>query len=188
MNSTDLNLTHHFLIAMPSMDDPFFSGSVTYILQHDEDGAMGLIINRSIDLRLSDVFDAAEIPSFAQQHAAMSVWQGGPVSTEQGFILHPPTGQHWQGTVCNDHLCMTTSRDILESIATGTGPEDFLFCLGYSGWSKGQLEEELKTNAWLTVAAQTDIVFGHSDKSKYQQALASLGIDLSSLAGSGGHA
>jgi len=188
MKNDLINLDHHFLIAMPEMADPIFAGTVTYILQHDEEGTMGVIVNRPIDLTLGEVFSSARVLNFSDTVAKKSVYHGGPVSSEQGFILHRPTEHVWDGSLSNDHLCLTTSRDILDAIALGEGPDDFLFCLGYSGWSKGQLEHELKQNAWLTVKADSNIVFGIDEDRKYQQALSVLGIDLSSLSGHGGHA
>jgi putative transcriptional regulator len=181
-----LDLTHQFLIAMPEMGDPIFAGTVTYILQHDDQGALGLIINRPLNLNMGEVFESAGIESFSASVAELPVYHGGPVSSEQGFILHLPTERTWQGSLSNDQLVMTTSRDLFDAIAEGEGPKQFLFCLGYSGWSAGQLENELKENAWLTVAADNEIIFGENETEKYQQALNHLGIDLSMLSGHGG--
>lgn len=181
-----LNLTHQFLIAMPEMGDPIFAGTVTYILQHDEQGALGLIINRPLNLSLGEVFESAGIESYQPEVADVPVYHGGPVSSEQGFILHPHTERSWQGSLSNEHLVMTTSRDLFDAIAEGDGPSQFLFCLGYSGWSAGQLENELKENAWLTVDADHGIIFGEDESEKYQQALNHLGVDLSMLSGHGG--
>ena len=183
-----MNLNHHFLIAMPEMTDPIFAGTVTYILQHDQEGTYGLIVNRPINLALGEVFKSVPLTQYDSHQAQKSVYHGGPVSAEQGFILHRPTERHWQGTIFNDQLCISTSQDILKAIAIGEGPADYLFCLGYSGWSAGQLEAELKQNAWLTVEADSDIIFSGNNESKYQSALALLGINLSSLSGHGGHA
>lgn len=181
-----LNLDHQFLIAMPDMGDPIFASTVTYLLQHDEQGALGVIVNRPINLSLLDVLDSADIPFTNEQLATHSVYHGGPVSSEQGFILHRPTERVWQSTLANEHLCLTTSKDLLDAIALGDGPDEFLFCLGYSGWSPGQLEGELKQNVWLTVAADSDIIFSDDEDAKYQRALSQLGVDLTTLSGHGG--
>ncbi|MDX1341055.1 MAG: YqgE/AlgH family protein [Reinekea sp.] len=179
-------LDHHFLIAMPEMADPIFAGTVTYILQHDEEGAFGLIVNRPINLDLESVFHSVDIKNFNKKSGQKPVYHGGPVSSEQGFILHRPTERVWDSTLSNNQLCVTTSQDILQAIAYGEGPEKFLFCLGYSGWSGGQLEQELKQNAWLTVAADSDIIFTDNETEKYRQALTLLGVDISALSGHGG--
>ena len=181
-----MNLSHHFLIAMPEMADPIFAGTVTYILQHDSEGAMGVIVNRPINIDLGDVFQSADIQGYRDAVASVPVYHGGPVSSEQGFILHRPTQAVWQGSISNNSLCITTSKDILEAIAHQNEPHDFLFCLGYSGWSAGQLEEELKQNAWLTVEADSDIIFSNSEEEKYTRALSSLGIDPAMLSNHGG--
>lgn len=181
-----LNLTHHFLIAMPEMGDPVFAGTVTYILQHDDQGALGLIVNRPLNLTLGEVFESAGLTESDPRLQDVPVYHGGPVSSEQGFILHTPMEQHWNGTLSNDSLSMTTSKDLFDAMAAGEGPGQFLFCLGYSGWTAGQLENELKENAWLTVAADNDIIFGDNESQKYQQALSHLGVDLSMLSGHGG--
>lgn len=181
-----LDLSHHFLIAMPEMGDPIFAGTLTYILQHDEQGALGLIVNRPINLVLGDVFESAEFGECSERMINKPVYHGGPVAAEQGFILHPPTEQVWNSSLHNDALFMTTSRDILEAIAHDEGPSRFLFCLGYSGWSPGQLENELKENAWLTVEASDQIIFQDDEDAKYQHALSDLGVDLATLSGHGG--
>jgi putative transcriptional regulator len=181
-----MDLSHHFLIAMPEMADPMFAGSVTYILQHDSEGAMGLIINRPLSLNLGDVFKSADVKETNGIADLKPTYHGGPVSSEQGFILHRRNERQWEGTIDNDHLCITTSRDLLQAIAIDEGPTDYIFCLGYSGWSAGQLEEELKQNSWLTVEANSDIVFGDDEEGKYQKALSQLGVDLSNLSGHGG--
>lgn len=181
-----INLSHQFLIAMPEMADSVFSGTVTYILQHDAEGAMGVIINSPLALTLSEVCQSADIKNVQLKAGAAPVYQGGPVSSEQGFILHGPSNQKWDSSIGNDFLQITTSKDVLEAIAQGRGPEQFLFCLGYSGWSAGQLEGELKQNAWLTVEANEEIIFSTENEKKYAQALSLLGIDLASLSGHGG--
>lgn len=181
-----MNLNHNFLIAMPEMGDPVFAGTLTYILQHDEQGALGLIVNRPLNLTLGEVFESTELVGCSENMTGKPVYHGGPVASEQGFILHPPTEQVWSSSLHNDHLFMTTSRDILEAIAREEGPSSFLFCLGYSGWSAGQLESELKQNAWLTVEANDHIIFQDDETMKYKLALSHLGVDLAALSGHGG--
>ena len=182
------NLTHHFLIAMPEMADPVFAGTVTYILQHDDQGAIGLIVNRELDVDLKEVFDSTGIEIKDEEARSAPVFHGGPVSHEQGFILHRRGEQQWDASLNNSQWSITSSKDLLEAIAEGDGPAEYLFCLGYSGWSAGQLEEELKQNAWLTVEAEGDIVFSPEISKKYEKALKKLGIDLSNLSSGGGHA
>lgn len=183
-----LNLTHHFLIAMPAIQDPIFAGTVTYVMQHDADGAMGLIVNRPLKLEMSHVFESSEVAEFSALAGKHSLYHGGPVSAEQGFILHRPTSRHWQTTLANEHLNVTTSHDILEAIAADEDPQDYLFCLGYSGWQAGQLESELKENTWLTVTADCDIIFAADESTKYPQALSRLGVDITTLSSRGGFA
>lgn len=179
-------LNHHFLIAMPEMGDPVFSGTLTYLLQHDEQGALGLIVNRPLNLDLGEVLESSDLPGYTSLTGAKPVYHGGPVAQEQGFILHPPTEQTWNSSLHNDRLFVTTSLDLLEAIAREEGPDRFLFCLGYSGWSAGQLEQELKDNAWLTVEANEAIIFQNDEVGKYQHALSDLGVDLATLSGHGG--
>ncbi|TCS40830.1 YqgE/AlgH family protein [Reinekea marinisedimentorum] len=183
---SSMNLNHHFLIAMPNMADPYFAGSVTYILQHDSEGTMGLVINHQTDILMSEVYESSGIRIFGDDAGNAPVYQGGPVSSEQGFVLHPAGKTTWQASMVNQDLALTTSRDILDAIAIGVGPEDYLFCLGYSGWSAGQLEDELKHNAWLTVEADNAIIFNPDNSKKYQSALSKLGIDPLSLSSHGG--
>lgn len=185
--SIELNLSGHFLIAMPEMHDPVFAATVTYLLLHDEDGALGVIVNRPLTTELADIFDAIEITEFDSKLGHSPIYHGGPVAPEQGFILHRQQERHWQSALENDTMRLTTSKDILQDIANNHGPEEFLFCLGYSGWSAGQLEEELKANAWLTVKADEKIIFA-ADSNKYKLALAQLGIDQGMLSLRGGMA
>ena len=182
----DISLSHHFLIAMPDMADPYFAGSVTYILQHDSDGAMGLVINHQTDVLMSEVYESAGIRTYGDAAGETPVYQGGPGAAEQGFVLHPADHQNWQSSVVSNELALTTSRDILDAISVGVGPEQYLFCLGYSGWSAGQLEKELKHNAWLTVEADSAIIFNSDNRKKYQAALSKLGIDPLFLSSHGG--
>ena len=168
-----VNLTHHFLIAMPNMVDPNFARSLTYICEHNEQGAFGLVVNRPIEMTLS-----ADFP----------VYFGGPVQVDRGFVLHRPAGA-WQSTLSvRDDVALTTSKDILEAVGKGQGPEQIFVSLGYSGWAAGQLEQELGQNAWLTVAADLDVVFNVPPEQRFQAAVDLLGIDLARLSDHAGHA
>lgn len=182
------NLTNQFLIAMPSLRDPNFSQTVTYICAHNEDGAMGLVINRPANCELGEILEQMEMTPDNQSIAKLPVYQGGPIHTDRGFVLHEP-GNHWDSSinVC-DALGITTSRDILHAIAESSGPENFLIALGYAGWSAGQLEEEIKENAWLNVSADLDIIFDTPCELRWSSATALLGIDHHQLSTGFGHA
>lgn len=185
--SNVLDLTGHFLIAMPEMQDPVFASTVTYLMLHDNDGALGVIINRPLTTNLAEIFEATDIDSFSTEVGEVPVFHGGPVAPEQGFILHRQSEQRWQSSLENETMRLTTSKDILLDLASQQGPSEFLFCLGYSGWSAGQLEEELKANAWLTVKADESILFAENSM-KYKLALGQLGIDPGVLSSKGGMA
>ncbi len=182
------NLTDHFLIAMPQMDDPNFVRSVTYICAHNEDGAMGIVINRPLDMALGEVLMQMELHADSPAIAARAVYLGGPVHTDRGFVLHRPV-QSWNSTIAvTAEVAVSTSRDILEAIARGQGPRDALVALGYAGWGAGQLENEIAQNAWLSGPANLDIVFKTPPELRWQSAAALLGIDLVSISHDVGHA
>ncbi len=184
----DVNLTHHFLIAMPAMADPNFARSLTYICEHNQQGALGIVINRPLDMTLESLFERIEIPLEDRRFAGLPVMFGGPVQTDRGFVLHRPLGQ-WQATLpVKDELGLTSSRDILQSVASAGEPEEFIVSLGYAGWAAGQLEHELAQNAWLTVAADADIMFGLPVEERLPAAMQLLGFDLANLSGAVGHA
>src|SRR4029077_2098672 len=147
------NLANHFLIAMPGMRDPLFRRSVAFVCQHSDEGAMGLLINRLSEYRLGDVLAQINLQSDLAQVSEPPVLIGGPVQPERGFVLHAPHGQWESSFKISDSICVTTSRDILVAIAEGRGPERAIVTLGYSGWGAGQIETELKENAWLTADA-----------------------------------
>ncbi len=175
------NLTNQFLIAMPSLRDPNFSQTVTYICAHNEDGAMGLVINRPANCALGEILDQMEMTPHDQSIEKLPVYLGGPVHTDRGFVLHEP-GSKWDSSIeVSDSLGITTSRDILHAIAESTGPDKFLVALGYAGWSAGQLEEEIKENAWLNVPANQDIIFNTPCELRWSSATALLGIDHNQL-------
>jgi putative transcriptional regulator len=185
MQSVDL--THHFLIAMPAMADPFFSRTLTYICEHSEQGALGVVVNRPIDLTLKDLFDQLGISSDDQGAEAVPVMFGGPIQLDRGFVLHQPVG-NWQSTmVVNEEVGLTTSLDIMRAIADGESPEGLLIALGYSGWAPGQIEHELSQNAWLTVPATPSIIFELPAEERLAAAMRLLGVDFSSLSDEIGH-
>lgn len=183
-----INLTHHFLIAMPAMAETCFSKTITYICEHNEQGALGIVINRTFDLTLENLFDQLEIPCINSLLKGLPVLFGGPVQLDRGFVLHHPTGD-WQSTLSTSHeLGLTTSLDILQAIANGEGPKQVLVTLGYSGWAPGQIEHELAQNDWLTVRASPRIIFELMPDERLPAAMQLLGIDFSSLSGEVGHA
>ena len=183
-----INLTHHFLIAMPAMADTCFSKTLTYICEHNEQGALGIVINRVVDLTLENLFNQLNIPCEKSDRKGLPVLFGGPVQLDRGFVLHQPAGD-WQSTITTNHeLGLTTSLDILRAIANGEGPDNVLVTLGYSGWAPGQIEHELTQNAWLTVTASPSIMFELSPEERLPAAMRMLGIDFSSLSGEAGHA
>ena len=186
-----INLTDHFLIAMPAMDDPYFSKSLIYVAEHNSHGALGVIINRPIDMNLADLFDKIELPFDAtgsNQLINLPVFFGGPVQTDRGFVLHRPIGQ-WQSTLkVNQDIGLTSSRDILQSVARNGQPCEMLVTLGYSGWGAGQLEQELTQNAWLTVPADAHIMFDIPYEERLPSAMEKLGIGFANFSGSAGHA
>ncbi len=183
-----VNLTHHFLIAMPNMVDPNFSKTLTYICEHNEHGALGLVINRPLDMKLSKLLEQVDIAVENDAPGTVPVHFGGPVQTDRGFVLHEPIGA-WQSTLrISDDIGLTTSKDILEAAAQGQGPQQILVTLGYAGWAPGQLEQELAQNAWLTVAARGDVIFKVPADQRLTTAMNMLGVSYASLSESAGHA
>jgi putative transcriptional regulator len=191
MDIVSSNLTHHFLIAMPQMADPHFSRTLTYIVEHNEQGALGVIVNRPLDMTLGTLFERVDLPldGVAQQYfAALPVYFGGPVQTDRGFVLHRPAGQ-WHSTLkVNDDVGLTSSRDILQAIGNTGEPHDVLVSLGFAAWSAGQLEQELADNAWLTIPAEMVIIFDLPPEERLSAAIHTLGIDFSQLSEVAGHA
>lgn len=185
----DINLTNHFLIAMPSMTDPYFAKSLAYVCEHNEQGALGLVINRPIDMSLRSLLEQINIP-IGQPDSSFSeiVHFGGPVQMDRGFVLHKPLGE-WQSTLTvNEDIGLTTSKDILEALGAGSGPENMLITLGYSGWAPGQLEHEVAQNAWLTVLASPQVIFEVPAEKRLSAAMTLLGIDFANLSEEAGHA
>ena len=186
---SSINLTHHFLIAMPAMADPYFTRSLTYICEHNDQGALGVVVNRPIDMTLRSLFDRLSLPIGDNGIGDAPIYFGGPVQTDRGFVLHAPTGS-WQATLkVRDAVGLTTSKDILEAVGRGEGPKRLLVTLGYAGWAAGQLEHELGQNAWLSIEADGDkILFDTPADERLPAALSLLGIDLASLSEYAGHA
>jgi putative transcriptional regulator len=183
-----VNLTHHFLIAMPNMADPNFAHTLTYVCEHNPDGALGLVVNRPIEMTLSSLFEQIDVPLANRGLCETPVLFGGPVQVDRGFVLHRPLG-NWQSTLAiGDDLGLTTSKDILEAVGRGEGPRNLLVSLGYAGWSAGQLEQELAANAWLTVAATPEVMFDLTPEQRLPAAMRLLGVDLSQLSEDIGHA
>ncbi len=187
MNSPSY-LTNHFLIAMPAMQDPNFHQTVTYICQHNEEGALGIVINRTIDLTVGDVFTQMKITGTASAQTKSPVHYGGPVQMERGFILHEGIGD-WDSTLeINGQTGLTTSRDILEAMANDAGPARAILALGYAGWGAGQLEREISENAWLNGPADNELIFTTPVEERWSRAAGLLGVDLSLLSTDAGHA
>ena len=188
MGAPTANFTHHFLIAMPAMADPHFSNSLTYVCEHNEDGALGIVVNKPTDMTLSSLFEQIEVPLSDEALRAAPVHYGGPVQVDRGFVLHRPLG-NWQSTLAiSEEIGLTTSKDVLEAVARGEGPKNVLVSLGYAGWSAGQLEQEIAQNAWLTVMADADVLFETPAEARLPAAMRLLGIDFSRLSDAVGHA
>jgi putative transcriptional regulator len=201
-------LSHHFLIAMPGLEDPTFAKSVVYVCEHSERGAMGLIINKPSDLSLKHLFDKVELPLHRQDLLQSDVLHGGPVQTERGFVLHDPMLEKdsVDSEISNTEavatpnsiyastlsvpggLAMTTSKDVLEALANGSGPQRVVVTLGYASWGEGQLESEIGENSWLTVPADPSVIFDTPIEQRYDKALSLLGLQAWMLSSEAGHA
>lgn len=191
------NLTHHFLIAMPTLEDDVFARSVVYLCEHSERGALGLVINKPGDINLRHLFDKVELPLRREDLMETPVLQGGPVQTDRGFVLHEavffdadkPADPVYASTMAiPGGLEMTTSKDVLEAISSGAGPRKVLITLGYASWGAGQLESEIGENFWLTVAADRTVLFDTPIAERYDKALALLGMQAWMLSTVAGHA
>ncbi len=182
------SLKNQLLIAMPTLQDPNFARTVTYICEHGEHGAMGIVLNRPTDLRLSDILKHMDIEGGLGEAGEQIVFLGGPVEEERGFVLHTHTDP-WDSTLAiNGDISITTSRDILEAMARGTGPSRTLVALGYAGWGAGQLERELQENAWLSGPADQSILFDLPPEQRWEAAARLLGVDVNLLSSEAGHA
>jgi putative transcriptional regulator len=185
---SSIDLTHHFLIAMPNMADPYFARTLTYVCEHNDQGALGIVVNRPIDMTLQALFERLSLTLRDREIGGAPIYFGGPVQTDRGFVLHAPTG-HWNSTLrVRDLIGLTTSKDILEALGRGEGPDRILVTLGYAGWSAGQLEHELAQNAWLTVEARDAIIFDLPAEERLPAAMELLGLDFARLADVAGHA
>ena len=197
MSESVLNLANHFLIAMPQLEDEFFARSVVYVCEHNERGALGLVINKPGSLSFKALLEKIELPMGRADLADQPIFRGGPVQTDRGFVLHDPVvldPPHAEEAVYASTLTipggleMTTSKDILEAVAHGAGPRRVLVTLGYSSWGEGQLESEIARNSWLTVSADADLVFDAPVAQRYDQALRLLGLESWMLSPDVGHA
>ncbi|QLI83255.1 YqgE/AlgH family protein [Chitinibacter fontanus] len=188
-NTAEMNLSRHFLVAMPSLTDPIFARSLILICEHTAAGAMGVILNRPLGMNLQTLFEQIELELHRPDVVDLPVHFGGPVQTDRGFILHCPLGS-WQASLpVSDELGLTTSRDILTAVGEGGGPEQMLVALGFAGWEAGQLEKEIAENSWLTVPMDDmKILFEVPSDERYEAALALLGIDVAMLSKDAGHA
>jgi putative transcriptional regulator len=183
-----MNLTNHFLIAMPAMDDPYFSKTLIYVAEHNDQGALGLIVNRPIDMDLATLFEKIDVPLESPDLGKLPVYFGGPVQTDRGFVLHRPVG-NWQSTLAvTPEVGLTSSRDVLLAVGKEGLPSEIMVTLGYSGWGAGQLESELAQNAWLTVPANSHILFDLPFEERLPSAMETLGIDFANLSEKAGHA
>ena len=214
-DSASINLTHHFLIAMPSLEDETFAKSVVYVCEHSERGAMGLVINKPSELSMAGLFEKVDLPLHRQDLMNAPVLQGGPVHTERGFVLHDALWSHAAVQVAEvveadqeaealnavsdkdsvyastltipGGLEMTTSKDVLEALSIGAGPKRVLISLGYSAWGEGQLESELAENSWLTVGADATVIFDTPVDQRYERAMKLLGLEPWMLSNEVGH-
>ncbi len=193
MSAHGVNFTNQFLIAMPGMVGDTFAGTVIYLCEHTEKGALGLVINKPIDITLKSLFEKVELPLDRPDLAESPVFFGGPVQTERGFVLHEQSSSEGSGftsslKIRGGGLEMTTSKDVLEALSSGTGPTRVFVSLGYSGWAAGQLEDEMSRNSWINVDAQPEIIFSTPIDQRYDKALSLLGIDPVMLSTDTGHA
>jgi putative transcriptional regulator len=192
METDPINFTHHFLIAMPGLQDEAFAKSVIYMCEHSERGALGLVINKPSDINLKKLFEKVELPLHREDLTHSPVFQGGPVQTERGFVLHetvmPGNESIYASTMTiPGGLEMTTSKDVLEALSTGYGPRKVFISLGYSSWGQGQLESEISDNSWLTVAADPAVIFDTPVEQRYAKALMLLGLEAWMLSPEAGH-
>jgi putative transcriptional regulator len=181
-------LRDHFLLAMPGLSGGIFSHSITYICEHGESGAMGIVINQPLDLSVGEIFEHLQINA-RQDFSEMPVMAGGPVQIDHGFVLHRKCDERWEASLkVTPEITLTTSRDILRAIANDNGPDDHLIALGYAGWAAGQLEQELAENSWLTLPADSEVIFSTPADQRLGAAAALLGIDMNLISGDAGHA
>ncbi len=183
------SLEDQLLIAMPQLADPYFSHTVTYIWKHNEEGALGLVINKPMSISVADIFNELEIVSSVNdtQFKNQKVLAGGPVERDKGFIIHDSQGDWSSSLRVRERFSLSTSKQLLQDIADGKGPENYLIALGCAGWDGGQLERELGNNAWLTAPATAELIFSEDYENKAARAAAQLGIDMNQLSPDAGH-
>ena len=189
--ASGLNLANHFLIAMPSIQDPVFGGAVVYVCEHNDKGVLGVVINKPTDMTMETLFDRVDLKLAEGLRATVvdePIMFGGPVQDDRGFVLHSPGGRYSSSLTVTDDVSFTTSIDVLEAVANGGGPARMLVSIGYAGWSPGQLEEEISRNGWLTVGADAHVLFDLPIEERYHAAIKLLGIDPVMLATEAGHA
>ncbi len=186
--SKDTFLNDHFLIAMPAMGDPNFHHSVTYICEHNAQGALGITIKRPMNLNLGDIFDQLNLERSPDISESAPILLGGPVQPERGFVIHHPKGEWDSSMETGDQIQVTTSRDVLQAMARGEGPDQAIVALGYAGWTAGQLELEVVENAWLTVPSSHEILFETPYDKRWESAAALLGVDVKNISNYAGHA
>ena len=192
-DSASINLTNHFLIAMPGLSDELFGRSVVFMCEHSERGALGLVINKPSDILLPRLFEKVDLPMGRDDLAALPVFQGGPVQTERGFVLHEAVSGEGESVYASTlsipgGLEMTTSKDVLEAMASGAGPRRVFVSLGYASWGQGQLESEITENSWLTVEADPSLIFDAPVSERYERAMGLLGLQPWMLSPDAGHA
>lgn len=180
-------LNNQFIIAMPSLADPNFSHTVTYLCQHSKEGALGIVINRPTSMKLTDIFKQMDIVVTSETASKSTVFAGGPVQQDRGFVLHTPSGNWAASLNISDAIALTTSRDVLEAIAVGQGPDRYLVALGYAGWGEGQLEKEIMANAWLNTPYGQNILFDTPINQRWNAAASQIGIDINRLTTPAGH-
>jgi len=189
--ASGLNLANHFLIAMPSMDDPVFGGTVVYVCEHNDKGVLGVIVNKPTDMTMETLFERIDLKladNIDEDVVNEAILFGGPVQDDRGFVLHTPGERYSSSLTVTPEVAFTTSIDVLEAVAAGDGPARMLVSIGYAGWSPGQLEDELARNGWLTVGADAHVLFDLPVEERYTAAIKLLGIDPVMLASEAGHA
>jgi putative transcriptional regulator len=185
---SDILLKHQFLLAMPNQTGTYFGNTITYVCEHNPSGAMGIVINRPLDMDLSEIFEQLSLQQADAGSATSPILRGGPVQMEHGFVIHDST-EKWETTAAvTDSINVTTSRDILSAMAAGHGPQRAVVALGYAGWGAGQLEAEIAANAWLNAPASSDILFNTPFEERWQRAAELLGVDLMTISTEAGHA
>ncbi|MEJ1966434.1 MAG: YqgE/AlgH family protein [Gammaproteobacteria bacterium] len=186
---SETSLTNHLLIAMPTLADPNFSQTVAIVCEHTEKGALGIVVNKPLPMRLQDVLEQMNLEAQSDYIGSKPVLRGGPVSTDRGFVLHRPGGGKWERSHrVSDMIQVTTSRDVLNAIARGEGPDDAFIALGYAGWEAGQLEREIKENSWMSMPIDARMVFDLPYEERWSAAWRFLGIDKDMMSRTSGHA